>query len=226
MATPRRRLLLIDDCVHWRRTVERMLRSKFELVEAASYEEAVPLLEAQSHALDLVLLDLNLGDGHLRGQDALPLLAAQWPSLPVVVMTVENDATQAVRLLRLGALDYVTKDGCVPEALIAKLEQLLADVALSREIQLLRILLASRLEAQRARWLHIAANDGLPLLPAQLVRPLDEVKRDYCAVVLRACGGNLREAARRLEVPYSSLRADLIRWRVVGTDSTDAPRKP
>ena len=45
--------------------------------------------------------------------------------------------------------------------------------------------------------------------------PLDALKRDYCALVLRACDGNIHATSRRLEVPYSSLRADLVRWGIV-----------
>jgi DNA-binding NtrC family response regulator len=214
---PHKRILLVDDELSWRRMLARCLGSRYEVVGVPSCEEAFLLLEREATGFDLILLDLSFGEGKMRGEVALPLFVQRWPSLPVAVLTAADTAAQAVQVLRLGATDYITKDECGSGGALAyQLDSILADINLSREIQVLQVLLEARLEARRLHS-HQSPKD-LPALPAEAARALDDVTRDYCAIVLRMCGHSIREAARRLRVPYSSLRVNLIRWRVVGAE--------
>jgi DNA-binding NtrC family response regulator len=212
MAAAAIRVLLVDDYAPWRKQCARILRGEWQVVETGSCEEAMALLKADS-AFDLVLLDLDFGPRRIRGDDALPLLQRGWPTLPVVVLTVDAGAVSAVSLLKLGAIDYLVKDGSAGAWLKPRLNDIVENLELAREVRVLRILLEARLEAQRAH--DSAARDTVPLLPPSATWRRDDVDRDYCALVLRSCGGNIREAARRLSCPYSSLRADLVRWRLI-----------
>ena len=56
--------------------------------------------------VDLIILDLALPD--LDGADVLERLRA-WSSVPVIVLTVRSNEAEKVRLLELGADDYVVK---------------------------------------------------------------------------------------------------------------------
>jgi signal transduction histidine kinase len=68
---------------------------------------------------DVLLLDNRLPD--IDGLDVLKELAAKQPQLPVVVATAVGDEALAVQVLRLGARDYVVKDGSYIEKLPAVL---------------------------------------------------------------------------------------------------------
>ncbi|MBI5481485.1 MAG: response regulator [Deltaproteobacteria bacterium] len=221
MEPGRRRLLLVDDHEGWRRATARVLRGRFDVVGVASGEEALPLIEKETADFDLVLLDLNLGKGHLRGDEILRQIVERWPNLSVVILTVENALSPAVELMKLGARDYLYKEQCPPPVLLQRLDQILASVDLDRQVRLLRIMLQARPEAAHAHRPGPGPEAALPLLPSELVVSLDELNRDSCTMVLQACGGNIRETARRLQVAYSTLRDDLVRWRVVGPGSGD-----
>jgi len=61
---------------------------------------------------DLVLLDIKFGkDDELLGYEILPMLTAQFPSVPVLVMSsVDRDIESLGRCLEDGAVGFVTKD--------------------------------------------------------------------------------------------------------------------
>jgi two-component system KDP operon response regulator KdpE len=98
-------VLIVDDEAQ----IRRFLRTGFELdgftvQEAATGTEA--LREATLKPADLVILDLGLPD--LDGSDVLERLRA-WSNVPLIVLSVRGSETEKVRLLELGADDYVVK---------------------------------------------------------------------------------------------------------------------
>ena len=56
---------------------------------------------------DVVLLDMHMPE--MDGLETLKRLAARAPSLPVIMITVNEDIETTSRLLQLGAADYVPK---------------------------------------------------------------------------------------------------------------------
>jgi two-component system KDP operon response regulator KdpE len=98
-------VLVVDDEVQ----IRRFLRAGFELEGFAVHEAkdaAEALRAATLRAIDLVILDLALPD--LDGGDVLERLRA-WSSVPVIVLSVRSSEAEKVRLLELGADDYVVK---------------------------------------------------------------------------------------------------------------------
>jgi len=98
-------VLVVDDEVQ----IRRFLRTGFELdgftvQEAESGTEALRL--ATLKPSDLVILDLGLPD--MDGADVLERLRA-WSSVPLIVLSVRGSEAEKVRLLELGADDYVVK---------------------------------------------------------------------------------------------------------------------
>ncbi|MBV9626760.1 MAG: response regulator [Xanthobacteraceae bacterium] len=98
-------ILVIDD----EPQIRRFLRAGFEL-EGFTVREAenatVGLKSATLNQPDLIVLDLGLPD--LDGAEVLERIRA-WSSVPIIVLSVEADEMQKVRLLRMGADDYVVK---------------------------------------------------------------------------------------------------------------------
>lgn len=103
-----KRILVVDDEAAIRRTVQRVLeRHHFEVLLAASGEEACALLEG--HTVDVVLIDLHMPG--MSGATLFHVIATQWPVLAnrVVVMTGDVDARSDESWLALNRLPLVLK---------------------------------------------------------------------------------------------------------------------
>jgi signal transduction histidine kinase len=111
------RILLIDDDKVDRMTVRRALKKsglKHDLVEAP--DGANGLRCAKEQAFDCVLLDYRLPD--VDAFDLLPvLLSPEGGGQAVLMLTGEADQEIAIRLMRAGALDYLTKAEVTPSSL-------------------------------------------------------------------------------------------------------------
>ena len=109
-------VLLIDD----EAKIRRFLRSGFELHGGFTVQEAENaadgLRAATFNAPDLIILDLALPDR--RGSEVLEMIRS-WSNVPIIVLSVESNQEEKVRLLELGADDYVVKPFGIAE-LIAR----------------------------------------------------------------------------------------------------------
>lgn len=98
-------VLVIDDEVQ----IRRFLRAGFEL-DGFTVEEAENGANAIRKATltppDLIIVDLGLPD--MDGSEIVQRLRA-WSSVPLIVLSVRSNETEKVRLLELGADDYVVK---------------------------------------------------------------------------------------------------------------------
>jgi two-component system, OmpR family, KDP operon response regulator KdpE len=98
-------VLMIDD----EQPVRRFLRSGLELAEYAVYEastgaEGIKLATLRSH--DLILVDLGLPD--MDGSAVVERIRG-WSTVPIIVLSARTSETEKVRLLDIGADDYVVK---------------------------------------------------------------------------------------------------------------------
>jgi DNA-binding NtrC family response regulator len=136
-ATATARVLIVDDDPAVLRGVGGLLRDEgLQTAEARSVAEAERVL-AGREAPDLLLLDLRMA-----GESGLDWLARLQPlPLPVVVLSGEASATDAVTALRLGAADFVEKPPS-PERLLTSIKNALALAALASEREELRRALA------------------------------------------------------------------------------------
>jgi DNA-binding NtrC family response regulator len=93
----------------------------------------VPELLSANH-ISVVLLDLNMP--HVRGEDLLEDIAARYPDIPVIVLTGEDDVDTAVKCMKIGAFDYMTKP-VDPNRLVNAVNHALRIRDLQREVQVL-----------------------------------------------------------------------------------------
>lgn len=93
-----------------------MLSANRAILRASGYEDiidlqdsrdVIPLLRESGHEIGMIVLDLYMP--HLSGKDLLPSLTAEFPYIPVIVMTGINDIEVAVQCMRAGAVDYLVK---------------------------------------------------------------------------------------------------------------------
>jgi two-component system, OmpR family, KDP operon response regulator KdpE len=106
-------VLVIDD----EPKIRRFLRAGYEL-NGFSVQEAENAAEglkaATFNAPDLIVLDLDLPDLH--GGEILERIRS-WSNVPIIILSVESSEEQKVRLLKLGADDYVVKPFGIAELL-------------------------------------------------------------------------------------------------------------
>jgi len=113
-------ILLVEDEDTLRRVMRDLLEQEgYTICEARDGAEA--LEQVDRHNPDLVLLDLNLPN--VDGYTVLAQLRSRpaTADLPVVVLSARGDEDNEVRVLRLGATDFLTKP-FRPRALAARLE--------------------------------------------------------------------------------------------------------
>ena len=103
------KVLLIDDhplILSALQSVIQGLGDDVTVVGAGSARAARETLQADSD-FDLVLLDLQLGDAD--GFDVLVEFRAQYPALPVVVVSASDRSSDVIRAIDLGAMGFVPK---------------------------------------------------------------------------------------------------------------------
>jgi two-component system response regulator PilR (NtrC family) len=99
-------VLIIDDEPDLVELVSLTLgRMQLETAAAGTVAEARAALRARR--FDLCLTDMRLPDGD--GLDLLAWIQEQYPQLPVAVITAHGNVESAVRALKLGAFDFVSK---------------------------------------------------------------------------------------------------------------------
>ena len=117
-------VLLVDDEDQLRRVMKDLLeRQGYTVVEARDGAQALD--EVDRHAPDIVILDLNLPG--VDGYSVLSQLRSRPATrqLPIIVLTAKGDEDNEVRVLQLGADDFLTKPFRA-RALAARLETALA----------------------------------------------------------------------------------------------------
>ena len=103
------RVLLVDDDPHIRLVIaqELMADARTLLVgQAGSVREGRKAI--RQHEFDVMLVDLNLGDGD--AFDLLSFLKSARPSAQAVVISVMENEDQVMRAFELGATGYVSKN--------------------------------------------------------------------------------------------------------------------
>lgn len=116
-------ILVIDDEASLRKTMARILQQAgFQVTTAEDAEQGLAFLKTSM--FDLILTDLRMPG--IQGLDALKLITANYPSLPVILFTAQPDVNSAVEALRHGATDYLLKP-LKPEVLIERVTTILSN---------------------------------------------------------------------------------------------------
>ena len=146
-------VMMVDDEAQAINSFEMTLRS------ANMSRDVMSLLSSQE--IEVMLLDLRMP--HISGEELLPMITADYPEIPVVVVTGSNDIDTAVKCMQQGAFDYILKP-VEKSRLIGGVKRAVELRELQRENQLLKAhFLSDKLERPEAFAEIITARNALHL---------------------------------------------------------------
>ncbi|MCU1347739.1 MAG: response regulator with a DNA-binding domain [Acidobacteria bacterium] len=120
------KILIADDHTIVRRGLQQIIATRPDWIvaaEIANVDDVLPALRREP--FDVAILDVSFAGRS--GIDVLVRIRAEFPSLPVLMLSMHAEEQYAIRCLRAGAAGYVQKDRS-PEELITAIER----VALGR----------------------------------------------------------------------------------------------
>ena len=103
---PGHKILVVDDEPEVRQLMEHFLTERGYDVRIAE-NGRLAMVTLDTFTPDVVLLDMHMPE--MDGLETLRRLVVRSPSLPVIMITVNEDIETTARLLQLGAADYVPK---------------------------------------------------------------------------------------------------------------------
>jgi response regulator RpfG family c-di-GMP phosphodiesterase len=139
--------LVVDDEPRLRRVIVHLLEGEgFRCLEAGTGVEALRVME--SDVAPLVISDLRMPE--MDGVSLLRHLTDRWPDTAVIMVSAVADVEIAVKCLKLGALDYVSKPFNLDEVR-ARVDQALQRRQLKLELKSYQEQLETRVRAQANR---------------------------------------------------------------------------
>ena len=119
MSKEKIQILFIDDERDMLPNLNLSLGKVCDFEQARNMKLAEPMLKAKDY--DLILLDLDLeksGDknkGYKRGLDSIPILKAEYPDIPIIIVTQSRSQDIAIEAMDKGASYFFWKSDFTPK---------------------------------------------------------------------------------------------------------------
>jgi DNA-binding NtrC family response regulator len=126
-------LLIVDDELGARQSLEVILEDDFHVLTAESGQEALKIV--QKEPVDLVLLDIHMPE--MDGLEVLRKIREKDEEIDIIIVSALNLARKAVDAMKLGAYDYITKP-YEPEDILSTVARVIHKRNLHRELDFLR----------------------------------------------------------------------------------------
>jgi two-component system, NarL family, invasion response regulator UvrY len=102
-------ILIVDDHPVVREGLIRIIEKMPDMKVAGQAESGSDALQKiRQNEYDLILLDISMPDRD--GMDIISEIKSLRPNTPVLVLTIHSDSDYALRMFKLGASGYLTKD--------------------------------------------------------------------------------------------------------------------
>ena len=112
------KILVVDDHPMVREGIARLVDNEQDLMICGQADDAPEALKAISETKpDIAVVDVSLKSSS--GIELMKSIKAQYPKLPVLVLSMHNEALYAERALRAGAMGYIMKQEASENLLIA-----------------------------------------------------------------------------------------------------------
>ncbi len=189
------RILLADDDAGVRRVIQFKLKQRgFEVTTAENGASALTMLKRQE--FDLLLTDMKMPG--LNGIELLEQAKGIRPGLEVILITAYADVHQAVRAMKLGAFDYLTKP-FEDDQLFVAIEKALKFKKLEDENRFLKHQLDTQVDGSYI--------PGVSRVYKDMIALIEKISPTDANVLLTGESGTGKEVIARM-VHRRSLRAD------------------
>jgi DNA-binding response OmpR family regulator len=115
-------ILIVENNFIMQQFLVNYLKNDFLVVACDNVEEAIGILESKNNKIEAILTDINMTSG-LDGYDLIRY-AKNKTSLPIMVVSSNEQSSDRVHAFKLGADDYIIKP-FNPEELQIRLHKLL-----------------------------------------------------------------------------------------------------
>lgn len=115
------KVMLVDDHSIVRAGLRRIIEESEDIeviTEASNGREAIRL--AHQHPPDIAIIDISMPD--LDGLEVTGRLLTDYPHLPILILTMYEEAQYAIKAIEVGAKGYITKKSA-PEQLVAAIRK-------------------------------------------------------------------------------------------------------
>ena len=178
------KILVVDDEAEIRSLLAAVLQNKgYEVVTAEDGAAALQAVPRERPAV--ILMDLSMP--RLNGMDALPEIKRLDGEVPVIICTAHADLATAVRAMKLGAYDYLTKPFDV-ELLILTLERAVERHRLHSRIEELK---------RQGQGSSLAERMGGSRAIAQVIQQVTQVAESNFTVLVQGETGTGKELVAR-----------------------------
>ena len=179
-------LFIIDDEPEYCSDLALILSHRFEVNMA--YDGPGALEYLKNNQPDIILLDVNLGEGRMSGLEILEHIRATDNAPPVIMLSGQQDLETVVQAIKIGAFHYVSKPADLPQ-LLNLVEMALSCRANSRALQ------AHRDEVERLTGSFVAGDPTT----MQMLEQIDKVAATDATVLVTGESGSGKEmVARRI----------------------------
>lgn len=178
------RILIVDDHAIVRDGLKQIIEDHEDMVvagEAGDGEEALSRIRREE--FDVVLLDISMPG--MGGLETLKRSKAEFPELPVLVLSMHPEEQYAIRVLKAGASGYLTKESASDEL-----------IAAIRKVAVGRKYVGSSL-AERLAW--AVESDARGKLHESLS------DREYQVFTMIASGKRIKEIAAELSLSVKTI---------------------
>jgi len=119
----KQKILIVDDKTEFRRLTKSILQSNYDVESAENGIEALSILQ-NGYMPDLIVSDLMMPV--LGGKDLLEQLKSSgiFKNIPVIILSSIDKSDEKIKLIKLGANDYLEKP-YNPAELLVRIEKIL-----------------------------------------------------------------------------------------------------
>ena len=108
LAFSMKKILLIEDDLTYSKIIKKFLeKNEYNVITTTKLSEAYGLLERETP--ELIITDYRLPDG--TGMEILEKVINSKNNTPVILITNYSDIRTAVKSMKMGAFEYITKSG-------------------------------------------------------------------------------------------------------------------